>query len=96
MSNDQVSFSAGSYLRKEDFLEAKLLAANAENAVLRKKLETAEAKVAQMWELPDYGAGYLNTYGGGDVNWWLDYLRAEIERANEYWRAALNPEAGND
>ena len=36
--------------------------------------------------LVDYDAGLLNDFGGGDVNWWQDYLRAEIERANEFWR----------
>lgn len=36
--------------------------------------------------LMDYDAGLLNDFGGGDVNWWQDYLRAEIERANEFWR----------
>jgi len=36
--------------------------------------------------LVNYDAGLLNDFGGGDVNWWQDYLRAEIERANEFWR----------
>lgn len=34
----------------------------------------------------DYDAGLLNDYGGGNVDWWWDYLRAEIGRANEHWR----------
>jgi hypothetical protein len=34
----------------------------------------------------DYDAGILDDFGGGDVAWWQDYLRAEIGRANEYWR----------
>lgn len=34
----------------------------------------------------DYDAGLLNDFGGGDVGWWQDYLRAEIGRANDYWR----------
>jgi len=34
----------------------------------------------------DYDAGLLNDYGGGDVEWWQDYLRAELGRANDYWR----------
>lgn len=45
----------------------------------------------------DYDAGYLNDFGGGDVSWWQDYLRAEIARANEHWRsilASLEPEGG--
>lgn len=37
-------------------------------------------------DLPDYDAGFLNDWGGGNVDWWQDYLRAEIGRANEAWR----------
>lgn len=32
----------------------------------------------------DYDAGLLNDYGGGDVDWWWDYIRAEIGRCNDY------------
>jgi hypothetical protein len=39
--------------------------------------------------LPDYDAGLLNDFGGGDAGWWQDYIRAEIGRANEYYREAL-------
>lgn len=35
---------------------------------------------------PDYDPGLLSDFGGGDVNWWQDYLRAEIARANEHWQ----------
>lgn len=46
---------------------------------------------AQADEQPllDYDAGMLNDFGGGNVEWWQDYLRAEIGRANDYWRSAL-------
>ena len=37
---------------------------------------------------PRYGAGLLNDFGGGDVNWWQDYLRAELERAHDFYEAA--------
>ena len=33
-----------------------------------------------------YDAGLLNDYGGGDVGWWQDYLRAELCRAEEFYR----------
>jgi len=36
--------------------------------------------------LADYDAGLLNDFGGGNVEWWQDYLRAEIGRANDFWR----------
>jgi len=35
---------------------------------------------------PDYDAGLLNDFGGGNTDWWLDYIRAEIGRANDHWR----------
>lgn len=51
-------------------------------------------------EATDYDAGLLNDFGGGNVEWWLDYLRAEINRANDHWRnqidaaLALQPATG--
>lgn len=46
-------------------------------------------------DFADYDAGLLNDFGGGNVDWWWDYLRAEIGRANDFWRsqvdAALSP-----
>ena len=35
----------------------------------------------------DYDAGLVNDYGGGNVDWWWDYMRAEIGRCNDYHRA---------
>lgn len=34
----------------------------------------------------DYDPGILNTWGGGNITWWHEYIRAEVERANQYWR----------
>lgn len=34
-----------------------------------------------------YDAGLLNDYGGGDVGWWQDYLRAELGRAHDHYEA---------
>ena len=39
-----------------------------------------------MPDILDYDPGLLNDYGGGNVDWWFDYIRAEINRCNEYWR----------
>ena len=36
-----------------------------------------------------YDCGLINDYGGGDVQWWQDYIRAEIERCNDHWEAQL-------
>jgi hypothetical protein len=41
-------------------------------------------------ELEDYDAGLLNDFGGGNVEWWHDYLRAEIGRANDFWREQIH------
>ena len=40
-------------------------------------------------ELSDYDAGLLNNWGGGNVEWWQDYIRAEIGRANDFWRSQV-------
>ena len=42
-----------------------------------------------------YDAGLLSDYGGGNVEWWQDYIRAELDRAHEYYMSALiEPSAG--
>ena len=40
-------------------------------------------------ELTEYDAGLLNDYGGGNVDWWQDYIRAELGRAYEYYQSQL-------
>jgi hypothetical protein len=61
---------------------ARAIAAEAENATLR-------AENAALRAHDDYDCGLLNDYGGGNVDWWWDYIRAEVGRANEHWREAL-------
>lgn len=39
--------------------------------------------------LDAYDAGLLNDYGGGDVGWWQDYLRAELARAHDHYVAQI-------
>jgi hypothetical protein len=51
------------------------------------KTPAPESDVAALvGELRDYDAGLLNDYGAGNVDWWQDYIRAEIGRANDFWR----------
>lgn len=33
----------------------------------------------------EYNAGLLNDWGGGNVDWWHDYLRYEVANANSHW-----------
>lgn len=40
-------------------------------------------------DVEDYDCGLINDYGGGDVEWWQDYIRAEIGRANDWWRSRM-------
>lgn len=37
-------------------------------------------------QLDRYDAGLLGNGGGGDVNWWQDYIRAELDRAHEFYQ----------
>lgn len=36
-------------------------------------------------DLPAYDAGLLGDGGGGDVEWWHDYIRMELERAHDFY-----------
>ncbi|WP_315132874.1 hypothetical protein [Achromobacter marplatensis] len=40
-------------------------------------------------ELDEYDAGLLASAGGGDVDWWQDYLRAELGRAHEFYQSQM-------
>lgn len=59
--------------------------------VQNEKLDTQSGQGVEPVEFQDYDAGMLNDWGGGNVSWWLDYLRAEIERANNHWREQTGP-----
>lgn len=37
----------------------------------------------------DYDPGLINDHGGGNVSWWQGYIRAEIGRCNDFWRAQV-------
>lgn len=52
--------------------------------------------VEKLLEEKDYNAGLLNDYGGGNVLWWQGYIRAEIDRCNEYWRSNIKSYLKND
>lgn len=32
-----------------------------------------------------YDAGNINSFGGGDVEWWQNYIRSELERAHDFY-----------
>lgn len=37
-----------------------------------------------------YDAGLLSDYGGGNVEWWQDYIRAELARAHDHYQAQFD------
>jgi hypothetical protein len=40
--------------------------------------------------LDAYDAGHLNDFGGGNVEWWQDYIRAELGRAHEFYQSQVD------
>ena len=40
-------------------------------------------------ELEPYDAGLLNDFGGGNVEWWQDYIRAELEHAHDFYQSQI-------
>lgn len=49
--------------------------------------------VDQGLQLDRYDAGLLGDGGGGDVNWWQDYIRAELDRAHEFYQDQADSQA---
>ena len=39
--------------------------------------------------LDQYDAGLLNDFGGGNVEWWQDYIRAELGRAHDFYQSQV-------
>jgi len=39
--------------------------------------------------LEEYDAGLLNDFGGGKVDWWQDYIRAELGRAFDHYQSQV-------
>ena len=54
------------------------------NGCIKKK--TVEPTIL---EETDYDPGYLNDYGGGDAEWWRNYIRSLINDCNAYWRSII-------
>ncbi len=52
-------------------------------------LTAQPAPVQEPVALEEYDAGLLNDYGGGNVEWWQDYIRAELGRAYEHYQSQI-------
>ena len=50
-----------------------------------------QARAQVQGELEPYDAGLLNDFGGGNVEWWQDYIRAELGRAHDFYQSQLAP-----
>jgi hypothetical protein len=46
-------------------------------------------KPAPVQDLAEYDAGLMNDYGGGNVQWWQDYIRYELGCAYEHYKEQL-------
>jgi hypothetical protein len=55
------------------------------------ELEQAAPPAAQAepMALEPYDAGLLSDFGGGNVEWWQDYIRAELGRAHEFYQSQV-------
>lgn len=72
---------------KEGHDDLKEYVYEAAEALLR---EAASGAVPESLELEPYSAGELNDYGGGNVDWWWDYIRAELSRAQEFYQSQVD------
>jgi hypothetical protein len=56
---------------------------------IKQALVAQPAPVQEPVALEEYDAGLLNDYGGGNVEWWQDYIRAELGRAYEHYQSQI-------
>ena len=57
---------------------------------LKEEQELGQARmIDELINEPDYDCGLINDFGGGNVGWWRDYIRAEINHCNAYWRSRI-------
>ena len=54
-----------------------------------KQQRLPEGGAVNVSQLDRYDAGYLNDFGGGDVNWWHDYIRTELDRAHDFYQSQV-------
>jgi hypothetical protein len=52
--------------------------------------EVAQGSQGEAVALECYDAGYLGDGGGGDVSWWHDYIRSELERAHDFYQSQVD------
>ena len=73
-------------------IDAALQAQTSENL----RCKSVQKRLATMWgfvpaqapaELDQYDAGLLSDFGGGNVDWWQEYIRAELERAYDFYQS---------
>jgi hypothetical protein len=50
----------------------------------------AEAEKQEPVVLAEYDAGSLNDYGGGNVEWWWDYIRYELGKAHDHYQEQVD------
>lgn len=49
----------------------------------------APQQPAPLLSLERYDAGLLSDHGGGNVDWWWDYIRAELARAHDFYEGQV-------
>ena len=60
-----------------------------ENERLPERLTDQCADAGSLPALARYDAGLLSDYGGGNVSWWQDYLRAELAYAHDFYEVQM-------
>jgi hypothetical protein len=89
MSKEAIRLSAIFNLAEEIYKEKKVIP-------WTEAIEEALAKQerGEPVALDEYDAGLLNDYGGGNVAWWQDYIRAELGRAYEHYQSQMPTQDG--
>lgn len=89
MSNDKITEAYSEALESADVIPM----TSEELFRLGWQAAVARQPESEPVEFTDYDPGAINDWGGGNVGWWQDYIRSEINRANDYWREQTGPDS---
>lgn len=69
---------------------AKAKLRDAYDATPQQCLRDVQASAINSVTLDCYDAGLLNDFGGGNVAWWQDYMRSELNAAHDFYEDQIS------
>ena len=87
-TDDSVSLPIAGYSNARGQEEALVYLRDAHSAIKHAARQAPSVPAGRV--LDCYDAGILNDFGGGNVEWWQDYIRAELGHAHDFYQSQID------